>query len=74
MSDQPEAKTGRIAQIRQAYTRHPAASTPGSGGGCSLPRSRAAAVVIGIGALFGGFWVWYAVLMAIPRPCSRPSS
>ena len=65
MSDQPEAKTGRIAQIRQAYKAIKNLD-PRLGGGCSVQRSLAAAVVIAIGAVFGGWWVWYAVLMAIP--------
>ncbi len=64
MSDQPEAKTGRIAQIRQAYTAiHQLDRRIGwwMGGAAVL----AAAVVIGIGAFFGGFWLWYSVIMAI---------
>ena len=65
MSDQPEAKTGRIAQIRQAYTAIKNLD-PKLGWWMLGAALAAAAVVIGIGALFGGFWVWYAVLMAIP--------
>ena len=65
MSDQPEAKTGRIAQIRQAYSAIKNLD-PRLGWWMLGAALAAAAVVIGIGALFGGFWVWYAVLMAIP--------
>ena len=65
MSDQPEAKTGRIAQIRQAYKAIKNLD-PKLGWWMLGAALLAAAVVIGIGALFGGFWVWYAVIMAIP--------
>jgi hypothetical protein len=65
VSDQPEAKTGRIAQIRQAYSAIKNLD-PRLGWWMLGAALAAAAVVIGIGALFGGFWVWYAVLMAIP--------
>jgi Domain of unknown function (DUF4191) len=65
VSDQPEAKTGRIAQIRQAYSAIKKLD-PRLGWWMLAAALAAAAVVIGIGALFGGFWVWYAVLMAIP--------
>ena len=39
MSDQPQAKTGRIAQIRQAY-KAIRSLTPASAGGCSARRWR----------------------------------
>ncbi len=65
MSDQPEAKTGRIAQIRQAYSAIKNLD-PKLGWWMLGAALAAAAVVIGIGALFGGFWVWYAAIMAIP--------
>ncbi len=65
MSDQPEAKTGRIAQIRQAYKAIKNLD-PRLGWWMLGAALLSAAVVIGIGALFGGFWVWYAVIMAIP--------
>jgi hypothetical protein len=65
VSDQPEAKTGRIAQIRQAYSAIKNLD-PKLGWWMLGAALAAAAVVIGIGALFGGFWVWYAVIMAIP--------
>ena len=65
MSDQPEAKTGRIAQIRQAYTAIKNLD-PKLGWWMLGAALAAAAVVIGIGAIFGGFWVWYAAIMAIP--------
>jgi hypothetical protein len=65
VSDQPEAKTGRIAQIRQAYTAiknlDPRLGWWMLGAGLAT-----AAVIIGIGLVLGGFWVWYTVIMAIP--------
>jgi hypothetical protein len=65
VSDQPEAKTGRIAQIRQAYTAiknlDPRLGWWMLGAGLAT-----AAVIIGIGLALGGFWVWYTVIMAIP--------
>ena len=64
MSDQPEAKTGRIAQIRQAYTAiknlDPKLGWWMAGGALAT-----AAVVIGIGFALGGFWRFYGVLMGL---------
>ncbi|HYH72623.1 MAG TPA: DUF4191 domain-containing protein [Nocardioides sp.] len=65
MSDQPEAKTGRIAQIRQAYAAIRNLD-PRLGWWMLGAALGVAAVVIGIGFLVGGFWVWYAVFVAIP--------
>ena len=64
MSDQPEAKTGRIAQIRQAYTAihqlDPKIGWWMGGAGVAT-----AAVVMGIGFALGGFWRFYGVLMGL---------
>ena len=65
MSDQPEAKTGRIAQIRQAYTAIKNLD-PRLGWWMLGAALGTAAVIVGIGFLIGGFWVWYAALMAVP--------
>ena len=65
MSDQPEKKSGRIAQIRQAYTAIKSLDR-NLGWWMLLAAVGAAAVVIGIGFAFGGFWRWYAVIVAIP--------
>jgi hypothetical protein len=65
VSDQPEQKTGRIAQIRQAYTAIKNLD-PKLGWWMLAAALGAAAVVIGIGLVIGGFWVWYTVVMAIP--------
>jgi hypothetical protein len=65
VSDQPEKKSGRIAQIRQAYTAIKSLDR-NLGWWMLLAAVGAAAVVIGIGFAFGGFWRWYAVIVAIP--------
>lgn len=65
MSDQPEAKTGRIAQIRQAYKAIKNLD-PRLGWWMFGAALAAAAVVVAIGFAFGGWFVWYAALMAIP--------
>ena len=65
MSDQPEKKSGRIAQIRQAYSAIKSLD-PNIGWWMLLAAVGAAAVVIGIGFLVGGWWRWYAVAVAIP--------
>jgi hypothetical protein len=65
VSDQPEAKTGRIAQIRQAYTAIKNLD-PRLGWWMLGAALGTAAVIVGIGFLVGGWWVWYAALMAIP--------
>lgn len=64
MSDQPE-KTGRIAQIRQAYAAIKNLD-PRLGWWMLAAGAGTAAVIVGIGALLGGFWLWYAVIVAIP--------
>ena len=65
MSDQPEKKTGRIAQIRQAY-RAIKSLDRNLGWWMLLAAVGSAAVVIGIGALIGGGWFWYSIVVAIP--------
>lgn len=65
MSDQPEKKTGRIAQIRQAYGAIKSLDS-NLGWWMLLAAVVTAGVVIGIGFLFGGWWRWYAVAVAIP--------
>lgn len=65
MSDQPEKKTGRIAQIRQAYSAIKSLD-PRLGWWMLGAAVATAAVIIGVGFLLGGFWVWYTVIMAIP--------
>ncbi|HMM95834.1 MAG: DUF4191 domain-containing protein [Micrococcales bacterium] len=65
MSDAPEKKQGRIAEIRQAY-RAIKSLDPKLGWWMLGAALLAAAVVIGIGAYFGGGWLIYAVLVAIP--------
>jgi hypothetical protein len=65
VSDQPEKKTGRIAEIRQAY-RAIKSLDPKLGWWMLGAGLLAAAVIIGIGALFGGGWLWYSVFIAIP--------
>lgn len=65
MSDQPEAKTGRIAQIRQAYAAIKNLD-PKLGWWMLGAAVAVAAVIVGVGLVIGGFWVWYAAIMAIP--------
>ncbi|HYN75199.1 MAG TPA: DUF4191 domain-containing protein [Candidatus Limnocylindria bacterium] len=65
MSDQPEKKTGRIAQIRQAYTAIKSLD-PRLGWWMLLAAVGTAAVIVGIGFLVGGWWVWYSAIMALP--------
>ena len=65
MSDQPEKKTGRIAQIRQAYGAIKSLDR-NLGWWMLLAAVVTAGIVIGIGFLFGGWWRWYAVAVAIP--------
>ncbi|HET7761913.1 MAG TPA: DUF4191 domain-containing protein [Phycicoccus sp.] len=65
MSDQPEKKTGRIAEIRQAY-RAIKSLDPKLGWWMLGAGLLTAAVIIGIGAIVGGGWLWYSVFVAIP--------
>jgi hypothetical protein len=65
VSDQPEAKTGRIAQIRQAYTAIKNLD-PRLGWWMLGAALGTAAVIVGIGFLVGGWWVWYAAIVALP--------
>jgi Domain of unknown function (DUF4191) len=65
VSEQPEKKTGRIAQARQAYSAIKSLD-PKLGWWMLLAAVGTAAVLLGIGFLVGGWWVWYAALTAIP--------
>ncbi|WP_392542379.1 DUF4191 family protein [Oryzobacter telluris] len=65
MSDQPEKKTGRLAQIRQAYSAIKSLD-PNLGWWMLLAAVGAAAVLVGGGFLLGGWWRWYSVIIAIP--------
>jgi hypothetical protein len=65
VSDQPEKKTGRIAEIRQAY-RAIKSLDPKLGWWMLGTGLLVAAVVIGIGALVGGGWFWYSIFIAVP--------
>ena len=65
MSDQPEKKTGRIAQIRQAY-RAIKNLDPRLGWWMLLAALGTAAVIVLVGFLIGGWWVWYAAFVALP--------
>lgn len=64
MSDTPQ-KTGRIAQIRDAY-RAIKSIDPKLGQWMLLAALLTAAVIIGLGIWGGGFWILYAVVIAIP--------
>jgi hypothetical protein len=67
-SDKPEKsdkKPGRIAEIRQAY-RAIKSLDPKLGWWMLGAALLTAAVIIGIGAIFGGGWLIYAVIVAIP--------
>jgi len=65
VSDQPQAKTGRIAQIRQAYKAIKNLD-PRLGWWMLAAALGTAAVIVGIGFLVGGWWVWYAAIVALP--------
>ncbi len=65
MSDAPEKKPGRIAEIRQAY-RAIKSLDPKLGWWMLGLALATAAVVIGIGAFFGGGWLIYSIFIAIP--------
>ncbi len=65
MSDQPEKKTGRIAQIRQAYSAIKRLD-PKLGWWMLLAAVVTFGVIVGIGALIGGGWIWYCVILGIP--------
>ncbi|PKW25642.1 DUF4191 family protein [Phycicoccus duodecadis] len=65
MSDAPEKKPGRIAEIRQAYSAIKSLD-PQIGWWMLGAAVLTAAVVVGIGAIFGGGWLIYAALVAIP--------
>ncbi len=69
MSDQPAKKTGRVAEIRQAY-RAIKSLDPKLGWWMLGAGVLAFLVVVTLGALFGGGigsgWFWYSVLVALP--------
>ncbi|KRE63064.1 DUF4191 family protein [Nostocoides sp. Soil756] len=65
MSDAPEKKPGRIAEIRQAYSAIKSLD-PQIGWWMLGAAVLTAAVVVGIGAIFGGGWLIYAAFVAIP--------
>ncbi|MGG5257620.1 DUF4191 family protein [Phycicoccus avicenniae] len=65
MSDAPEKKPGRIAEIRQAY-RAIKSLDPKLGWWMLGTALAVAAVIVGIGFVIGGGWRWYAILVAIP--------
>lgn len=65
MSDQPQAKTGRIAQIRQAY-KAIRNLDPRLGWWMLGAAVGTAAIIVGIGFAVGGFWVWYSAILALP--------
>ncbi len=65
MSETPEKKQGRIAEIRQAY-RAIKSLDPKLGWWMLGSALAAAAVIIAIGAVVGGGWLIYAAIVAIP--------
>lgn len=69
MSDQPAKKTGRIAEIRQAYQAIKSLD-PHLGRWMLAWGLLTAVVVVAIGTLVGGGigsgWFWYSVLVALP--------
>ena len=65
MSEQPEKKTGRIAQARQAYSAIKSLD-PKLGWWMLFAALGTAALLLAGGFLLGGWWRWYAVLVAIP--------
>ena len=65
MSDQPEKKTGRIAQVRQAYSAIRSLD-PRLGWWMLLAAVGTAAAIVAVGFLIGGWWVWYGALVALP--------
>ncbi|QIM20673.1 DUF4191 family protein [Phycicoccus sp. HDW14] len=65
MSDAPEKKPGRIAEIRQAY-RAIKSLDPKLGWWMLGAALLVAAIIIGIGAAFGGGWFVYSIIISIP--------
>jgi Domain of unknown function (DUF4191) len=65
VSDQPKKKTGRIAQVRQAYAAIKSLD-PNLGWWMLLAGVVSAGLVIGLGFLLGDWWRWYGLLVAIP--------
>ncbi len=69
MSDQPAKKTGRVAEIRQAY-RAIKSLDPKLGWWMLGAGVLTFLVIVALGAVFGGGigsgWFWYSVLVALP--------
>ncbi|MBM6404091.1 DUF4191 domain-containing protein [Phycicoccus sp. CSK15P-2] len=65
MSDQPEKKPGRIAEIRQAYSALKTLD-PKLGRWMLGVALATAAVIIAVGFVLGGWFRWYGILIAIP--------
>jgi hypothetical protein len=68
VSDQPEKKTGRIAEIRQAY-RAIKSLDPRLGWWMLGAAVLTFVVIVALGAIFAGVgsgWFWYSVFIALP--------
>jgi len=65
VSDQPAKKTGRIAEIRQAYKAIKTLD-PKLGWWMLGAALLTAAVLVGIGVALGGAWLVYGIIIAIP--------
>ena len=69
MSDQPAKKTGRVAEIRQAYQAIKSLD-PKLGWWMLGAGALTFVVIVALGAVFGGGigsgWFWYSVIVALP--------